>query len=97
MENMEEDYKDRNIHILKDNQAAITALHNLQTNSKLVWDCQQFLVELAEHKGFNWYGCWDTWELMEMKYLNSWLQKVPHIHWQDLSLHLEYLWRLQGE
>ena len=36
MENMEEDYKDRNIHILKDNQAAITALHNLQTNSKLV-------------------------------------------------------------
>ena len=80
MENMEEDYKDRNIHILSDNQAAIMTLHNLQTNSKLVWDCHQFLVELAEHKGFNWYGCRDTWELMEMKYLNSWLQKVPHIH-----------------
>ena len=67
MENMEKDYKDRSIHILSDNQAAIMALQNLQTNSKLVWDCHQFLVELAEQKGFNWYGCWDTWELMEMK------------------------------
>jgi hypothetical protein len=63
MENMEKGYKDRNIHILSANMA----LHNLQTNSKLVWDCQQFLVELAEHKGFNRNGYQDTWELTEMK------------------------------
>ena len=56
MENMEKGYKDRNIHIPSDNQAAIMALHNLQTNYKLVWDCHQFLVELAEHKGSTGMG-----------------------------------------
>ena len=31
-------------------QVAITALEGFQINSKLVWDCHQFLVKLAEHK-----------------------------------------------
>jgi hypothetical protein len=30
-------------------QAAVKALDNFQINSKLVWDCHQFLVKLAEH------------------------------------------------
>jgi hypothetical protein len=42
-------YKGRNICILSDSQAAIKALNNFQVNSKLVWDCYQSLVKLAEH------------------------------------------------
>jgi hypothetical protein len=49
-------YKDRNIHILSDNQTAIMALHNLETNSNIVWDCHQFLVELANRKGSTGMG-----------------------------------------
>ena len=49
MENIEKGYKDRNIHVLSDNQAATKAPNNFQTNSKLVWECHQSLVELAEH------------------------------------------------
>jgi hypothetical protein len=38
-ENIEKDYKGRNIYILSDSQAAIKALNNFQINFKLVWDC----------------------------------------------------------
>ena len=44
-------YTGRNINILSDGQAAIKALESFQINSKLVWDCHQSLVKLAEH---NW-------------------------------------------
>jgi ribonuclease HI len=49
MENIEKGYRGRNIYILSDSQTAIKALNNFQINSKLVWDCHQSLVRLAEH------------------------------------------------
>jgi ribonuclease HI len=48
MENTEKGYTGRNICILSDSQAAIKALDSYQINSKLVWDCHQCLVKLAE-------------------------------------------------
>lgn len=50
MENTAMDYKGRNIYALSNNQVAIKALNNFQVNSKLVWDCHNSLVKLAEHK-----------------------------------------------
>jgi hypothetical protein len=35
-----------------DNQVAIKAFDNYQINIKLVWDCHQSLVQLAEHNIF---------------------------------------------
>jgi ribonuclease HI len=52
MENTENGYKGRSIYILSDSQAAIKALNNFQINSKLVLDCHQSLVRLAEHNRF---------------------------------------------
>jgi ribonuclease HI len=49
MDSIEKGYTDRNIYILSDSQAAIKALDSFQINSKLVWDCHQSLVKLAEH------------------------------------------------
>jgi hypothetical protein len=49
MENIEKGYTGRNIYILSDSQVAINALDSFQINSKLVWDCHQSLVKLAEH------------------------------------------------
>jgi ribonuclease HI len=43
------DYKDRNIYILLNIQAAIKVLNNFQINSKLLWDCHHSLIKLAEH------------------------------------------------
>ena len=37
------------MYILSYSQAAIKALDSFQLNSKLVWDCHQSLVKLAEH------------------------------------------------
>ena len=50
-EDIEIRYKDTNIYILLDNQAAIKALNNFHINSKLVWDCHQSLMKLVEHNG----------------------------------------------
>jgi ribonuclease HI len=49
MENIDKGYKGNIIYILSDSQAAIKALNNFQINSKLVWDCHQSLMRLAEH------------------------------------------------
>jgi ribonuclease HI len=49
MEDKEMDYKGRNMYVLSNNQEAIKVLNNFQINSKLPWDCQNFLVKLAEH------------------------------------------------
>jgi hypothetical protein len=49
MENIEKGYTGRNIYILSDGQAAITTLESFQINSKLVWDCHQSMVKVAEH------------------------------------------------
>jgi hypothetical protein len=48
MEDIEKGYKVRNIFILTDSQAATKLLNNYQIYSKLVWDCYQFLVKMAE-------------------------------------------------
>jgi ribonuclease HI len=42
-------YKNRNICILSDSQAAIKAFGKYQVTSILVWDCHQSLTQLARH------------------------------------------------
>jgi ribonuclease HI len=49
LETLDRNYKNRNICIPSDSQTAIKALDSYQINSKLVWDCHQFLSQLAEH------------------------------------------------
>jgi ribonuclease HI len=49
MEDTEMDYKGRNMYVLSINQVAIKVLNNSQINSKLLWDCHNSLVKLAEH------------------------------------------------
>jgi ribonuclease HI len=49
METIEKGYTGRNIYIPSDSQAAIKALDSFQIHSRLVWDCHQSLVKLAEH------------------------------------------------
>jgi ribonuclease HI len=49
MENIEKGYTGRKIYILSASQVAIKALDSFQIDSKLVWDCHQSLVKLAEH------------------------------------------------
>jgi hypothetical protein len=49
VENLDRNYKNRNIYILSDSQAAIKALDKHQITSKLVWDCHQSLKQLARH------------------------------------------------
>jgi hypothetical protein len=49
LENLDRNYRNRNIYILSDSQAAIKALDSYQINSKLVWDCHQSLIQLVEH------------------------------------------------
>jgi hypothetical protein len=50
VENLDRNYKNRNIYILSDSQAAIKALYKYQITSKLVWDGLQSLIQLARHK-----------------------------------------------
>jgi ribonuclease HI len=49
VENVNRNYKNRNIYIPSDSQAAIKALGKYQITSKLVWDCHQSLIQLAKH------------------------------------------------
>jgi hypothetical protein len=49
-ENIKRRYRERNIYIFADSQAAIKALDKYRITSKLVWECRQTLVTLAEHK-----------------------------------------------
>jgi hypothetical protein len=49
MGNIQKDYEDRNVYILLNIQAAIKVLNNFQINSKLLWDCRQSLLKLAEY------------------------------------------------
>jgi hypothetical protein len=48
-ENLDRGYRNRNIYILSDSQAAIKALGKYQITSKLPWDSHQFLIQLASH------------------------------------------------
>jgi ribonuclease HI len=49
VENLDREYRNRNIYILSDSQAAIKVLGKGQIISKLVWDCHQSLIQLARH------------------------------------------------
>jgi len=49
MEDIEMDYKGRNMYLLSNNQVAIKVLNNFQINSKLLWHCHNSLVKLAQH------------------------------------------------
>jgi hypothetical protein len=51
IENTDKGYRSKNTYTLSDNQVAIKALDNCQINFKLVWDCHQSLLKLAEHYG----------------------------------------------
>jgi hypothetical protein len=48
-EKIDRNYRNRNINIISDSQAARKTLVKYQINSKLVWDCYQTLMELANH------------------------------------------------
>jgi hypothetical protein len=47
-ENIKKGYWKRNIYILSDSQAVIKVLDCCEISSKLVWDCHQSLMKLAE-------------------------------------------------
>jgi hypothetical protein len=49
IENLDRNYGNKNIYILSDSRAAIKALGKHLITSKLVWDCHQSLIQLAEH------------------------------------------------
>jgi hypothetical protein len=49
VENLGRNYRNRNIYILSDSQAAINALGKHQIISKLARDCHQSLIQLAKH------------------------------------------------
>jgi ribonuclease HI len=50
-ENLDKNYKNRNIYILSNSQAAIKALGKYKITSKLVWDRHQSLIKLTKHNG----------------------------------------------
>jgi ribonuclease HI len=49
VENIDKNYRNTNIYILSDSQAAIKALAKYQITSNLLWDCHQSLIQLARH------------------------------------------------
>jgi len=49
MQNIKNSYTGRNIYALSESQVATKALDNFQKNSKLFWECHQFMTKLAEH------------------------------------------------
>jgi len=49
MENIGKNYTGGNMYILSDRQAAVKTLDSSHINSKLVWDCHQSMMKLAEH------------------------------------------------
>jgi hypothetical protein len=49
VENLEREFKNGNIYILSEIQAAIKTLYNYHINSILVWGCHQSLVNLAKY------------------------------------------------
>jgi ribonuclease HI len=46
-ENIDKNYKNRNIYIISESQAAIKALSKYQITSKLVWECHESHMQLA--------------------------------------------------
>ena len=81
----ENSYTGRNIYIPSDSQAASKALYNFQINSKLVLDCHQSPVKLAEHNRIQlvWVPGNKGTDRNEMA--NQSVNKAPHIHLLDLT------------
>jgi len=68
--------------------------HLVQINSKLAWECNQFVMKLADGMQLVWVaGCagFDGNEIAD-----HFLGKAPQICLQGQSLPLAYLHRLQG-
>jgi hypothetical protein len=49
VQNLNRDYRNRNIYNLSESQEATKVLDNYQINSKLVWDRHQSLMQLSKH------------------------------------------------
>jgi hypothetical protein len=70
----------RNIYIPSNSQEAIKALDSVQINSKLVGDCHQSMVKLAEHYRIQLVWVPRHMGLMEMKQLINQPDQAPHVH-----------------
>jgi hypothetical protein len=70
-ENTKRGYRNRNIYILLNSQAAIKALDNCKIYSRLVWDCHQSLMTLAVCNKVYLCECQDIGEFMAMKLWTS--------------------------
>jgi hypothetical protein len=85
VENLDRNYRNRNIYILTDSQAAIKALGNHQINSKLVWDCHQSLIQLARHNRVQLIWVPGQRVLLVMKWQINWQGWDLNICSQDLN------------
>jgi hypothetical protein len=77
-ENIKRGYCNRNIYILSDSQAAIKTLQNCKIYSKLVWDCHQSLMILAESNKVMWVPGQKGIEGKKLR-TNS-LKRAPYAH-----------------
>jgi hypothetical protein len=71
---------DRKFYILSDSQAAFKVLDKHQINSKLVWDCYQILMELANHNRVQLVGYRGMRVSLGMKQQINWLRLDLNIH-----------------
>jgi hypothetical protein len=76
VENLDRNYKNRNIYILADSHAAIKALGKHQITSKLVWDCHKSLTQLAEHNR------------VQLIWVPGHEEMKPQISWQEQDLNI---------
>jgi len=86
-----------NIYILSDSQTTIKAFECFQINSKLVWDCHQSMVKLAEHKRIQLVWVPEHMLIDGNEIADQLACKALDIHFWYLSLALAYLQRLPGE
>jgi hypothetical protein len=84
-ENIDRNYKNRNIYILPDSQAAIKALGKYQITSKLVWECHQSLVQRARKNRVQLVWVPGTRVLLGMKQQITWQKQDLNILSQDLE------------
>jgi ribonuclease HI len=84
-EHIDKNYKSRNIYILSDSQAAITALGKYQITSKLVWDCHQSLIQLARHNRVQLIWVPGNEGIAGTKQQTTWQEQSLNIRSQDLN------------
>jgi ribonuclease HI len=86
-----------NICILSDSQPTVKAFECFQINSKLVWDCHQSMLKLAEHKRIQLIWVPEHMLIDGNEIAEQLASKAPDIHLWYLSLALAYLQWLPGE